>query len=89
MVIAGNSRAITLAYIKGKEWIEGHPYKVFIAVSIMRQKTKSIICNTRRSAFAGIFMLNVVRTNPSSMLNSIESPVTLVNVIYGPRIPIS
>ncbi|HQB54134.1 MAG TPA: LacI family DNA-binding transcriptional regulator [Sphaerochaeta sp.] len=83
MVIAGQlSNPITLAYIKGiRNGLKDTPYKVFIAVTDYETKNEvDYLQYAKESAFAGIFMLNVIENESLiRMLNSIESPVILVN----------
>ena len=83
MVIAGQlSNPITLAYIKGiRDGLEDTPYKVFVSITDYEAKNEvDYLQYAKDNSFAGIFMLNVIE-NESLIrtLNSIESPVILVN----------
>lgn len=83
IVIAGQlSNPITIAYIKGiRSGLKDTPYKLFVSITDYETKNEvDYLQYAKDNAFAGIFMLNVIE-NESLIhtLNSIESPVILVN----------
>ncbi|GEM_PF-516839 len=83
MIIAGQlSNPITVAYIKGiRDGLKNSPYKVFVAITDYETKNEvDYLQYAKDNTFAGIFMLNVIENEALiRMLNSIESPVILVN----------
>ena len=83
MVIAGQlSNPITVTYIRGiRERLANTPYKVFVVISDYETNNEvEYLQYAKDHGFAGIFMLNVIENEALiRMLNSIESPVILVN----------
>ncbi|MDC7228752.1 MAG: LacI family DNA-binding transcriptional regulator [Sphaerochaetaceae bacterium] len=83
MIIAGQlSNPITVAYINGiREGLKNTSYKVFVVFTDYDTKHEvDYLQYAKDNAFAGIFMLNVIENESLiRMLNSIESPVILVN----------
>ena len=83
MVIAGQlSNPITITYIKGiRERLASTSYKTFVTISDYETKNEvEYLQYAKEHGFAGIFMLNVIESEALiQMLNSIDSPVILVN----------
>lgn len=83
MIIAGQlSNPITISYMKGiRDRLKDTPYKVLIAITDYMTKNEiEYLQYAKDNNLAGIFMLNVIENESLiRMLNSIESPVILVN----------
>lgn len=83
LIIAGQlSNPITLAYIRGiRDGLKNTSYKVFVVLTDYETKHEvEYLQYAKNNAFSGIFMLNVIENESLiRMLNSIESPVILVN----------